>query len=225
MLTTLKSLWAIKWLRYLAMGILALLVIFLFVRHTTAAKAEYWHGQFDAQVKVSEGLGYTIDSLDKEVSKLKVDSSKKIGELQGQIDSLTTVASTQDGVIVGKDGKITALEAKIATAKTEHDELMASRPLIVEQKAEIALLKTQLEGSRNIILTWEQKYAVRDKAFLDLTVDYDKAMKGWGAEKDARITCGKALASLQLATGGMKLERTIERLLIVGGGAYALLKK
>jgi chromosome segregation ATPase len=221
----LKDLWAKKWFKFLTMGVLALLLVFLFVRYKKGQNAEYWHGMFDAKVEIAEGLGYTVDSLNHEVAKLKTDSAKKIGELQGQIDSLQTVASNQDQEITGKDGKITSLEAKVASAKTEHDEVLALRPLVAEQKSQIELLKTQVLEGRKLGDLKDQKYAVLETAWVNLNIDYEKAIKGWAAEKDARAACAKALASLQIQVGGIKLERTIERLVIVAGGAYVLLKK
>jgi len=208
-----------------ASAVVLALLIFLFVRHSIGAKADYWHGMYTAKAAQAEGLGYTIDSLTKEAAAARVETTKKIGELQGQIDSLNTVTSGQDGVIAGQDIEIGGLERALAAAKTDQEELVALRPLVVKMREEIALLKTALVDARKLGDLKDQKFAVLETAWVNLNVNYEKAVKGWAAEKEARLACGKALASLQIQVGGIKLERTIERALIVAGGAYVLLKK
>jgi len=223
----LKDLWSSipKWLRLALIALLAALLVFLYVSWKKGQRADYWHGQYDMAQMKAEGLGYTIDSLTKEAAAARVETTKKIGELQGQIDSLNTVTSGQDGVIAGQDIEIGGLERALAAAKTDQEELVALRPLVVKQREEIALLKTSLADARKLAGLEEQKYAVLETAWVNLNVNYEKAVKGWAAEKEARLACGKALASLQIQVGGIKLERTIERALIVAGGAYVLLKK
>jgi hypothetical protein len=69
---------------------------------------------------------------------------------------------------------------------------------------------------------------IKDQVYLDLTVDFDRAMKGWKTEKDANVACQKFVSALQLQLVGIKLERTVERGVIVAGviyGGYKLIKK
>ncbi len=224
---TLKDLWTTKWFRYATIAAALLITVSLFGNFRSCRSVDYWKGQAAAAEARVKNLGYTIESLEKATAAMAEENQKEIATLRGMVDSANTVAAGAHAQAEAGESRIADLEKELAAAGTLEERYRIVQAQNVELKRVVEVQKTEIAAKNRIIELKDAEIGVKDRAYSELKLNYDKGIEGWRAEKARADALEKVNVALGQKVTALKLQAFLGKAGAVGLlalGIYAVAK-